>query len=145
MYDEFKDRAAFYVVYIAEAHSVDGWQTESNEEAGIRIKQHTQFEERVAAAELCADKLGITIPTLVDGMDDAACKAFSAWPERIYIINDGAKIHYKGGHGPWDFNPDEARASLSELSPPPKSPSPLHGEGDLHAHVDLFGSHSPIV
>ena len=115
MYDSFRHQATFYIVYIAEAHAVDEWQTDSNESEGILVEQHTTFAARVAAAELCADKLGLTIPTLVDGMDNAAFEAFSAWPERIYIVDGDGKIHYCGGHGPYDFKPAEARASLVDL------------------------------
>jgi hypothetical protein len=115
MYDAFKDQADFFVIYIAEAHPVDEWQTDDNEAADIRLKQHTTFAERIAAAQLCADKLGLRIPTLVDGMDNAAVEAFSAWPERIYIINSARRIHYRGGPGPQEFDPQEALAVLAAL------------------------------
>jgi hypothetical protein len=108
------DLAHLHLVYIAEAHSVDGWQTDSNEAAGIRINQHTEFGERWEAALLCAERLSLSIPTLVDGMDNAACVAFSAWPERMYIIHEG-RIHYRGGQGPYDFDVPEARESLMAL------------------------------
>jgi len=93
---------------------VNEWQTESNEEAGIRVRQHETVQERLAAARLCSEKLSLTIPTLVDGMDNAAAEVFAAWPERIYILNKG-KIHYKGGPGPYEFNPEEAKESLMQL------------------------------
>ena len=48
-------------------------------------------------------------------MDDAASEAFSAHPERIYIINQAGRIHYRGGPGPHEFEPQEARASLAAL------------------------------
>ena len=112
MYDELHDRADFYVVYIAEAHTVDGWQTDSNEEAGIRIEQHRSLEERLACARLCASALGLSIPMLVDGMENAAFEAYSAWPERIYILSNDGRIHYKGGPGPFGFDPAESRAAL---------------------------------
>jgi len=47
-------------------------------------------------------------------MDNAAAEVFAAWPERIYILNKG-KIHYKGGPGPYEFNPEEAKESLIQL------------------------------
>lgn len=115
MYDQFKDRALFYVVYIAEAHAVDEWQLSANEQAGIRLKQHSQLAERLAAAQLCAQELELRIPTLVDGMDNPASELFAAWPERIYIIDKGGSIYYRGGYGPYDFNPAEARESLTKL------------------------------
>lgn len=115
MYDAFGDRAAFYVVYIAEAHAEDGWQTSSNRTEGVVIRQHTTIEERRAAARRCARELALTIPMLIDGMDDAACRAFSAWPERIYIVGADGRIVYQGGHGPYDFHPEEARAALERI------------------------------
>ena len=115
MYEAHGDRAAFYVVYIAEAHAEDGWQTRSNEEEGVVIRQHTSIEERRRAAQRCAVELGLTIPMLLDGMDDAACRAFSAWPERIYILDGEGRVAYQGGHGPYDFDPDQARAALAAM------------------------------
>jgi hypothetical protein len=103
------------VVYIAEAHTIDGWQTLSNEQEGIRISQATTFEERLAAAQRCADSLPLTMPILVDGMDNAAMELFSGWPERIFIADAQNKIHYIGGPGPFEFRPEEARESLRLL------------------------------
>jgi len=104
-----------YLVYIAEAHSVDGWQTDSNDQEGIRIKQHASLEGRIEAALLCSRKLGLSIPTLVDDMKNTALEAFAAWPERIVIVDANGRISYKGGQGPFDFKPEEARASLVPL------------------------------
>jgi hypothetical protein len=113
-----KHEATFFVIYIAEAHPDDGWQTDSNEQEGIRIRQHTTSDERRAAAQSCATKLKLSIPTLLDNMDDAANNAFAAWPERIYIVNKFGIIHYRGGRGPFDFHPTEARTSLVDLLGP---------------------------
>lgn len=118
LYLDFRDRADIYLVYIAEAHTVDGWQTDSNEAEGISIRQHTTIAERTAAARRCAEDLDLTIPVLIDDMDNAAFEAFSAWPERIYIINKQGRVHYRGGPGPYDFKPDEARAPLGALLDP---------------------------
>ena len=87
MYNEFSDRAEFYVVYIAEAHPDDEWQAKSNLQDGVILRQHRSFTERRAAASSCAPALGLRIPMLVDGMDAAASKAFAAWPERTYILD----------------------------------------------------------
>jgi len=116
MYEAFRDRADFFVIYIAEAHSDDGWNLQVNEEAGIDINQHTNLEERQVAARRCAAELEMEIPMLVDDMSDATGTAFSAWPERIYILAAGdGNIAYKGGHGPYDFDPDEAREALQKI------------------------------
>ena len=103
------------MVYIAEAHAVDEWQLASNEQADIRLQQHRQFAERLAAAKLCANELKLQMPMLVDGMDNATSILFAAWPERIYILDQGGKVYYRGGYGPYDFDPAEAKASLTRL------------------------------
>ena len=115
MYDSFNGRADFYLVYIAEAHASDEWQAISNESEDILIAQHTTLAERIAAARTCEEGMGLSIPTLVDGMDNAAMIAYAAWPERVYILDTDRKLHYVGGYGPWDFNPAEARAALVDL------------------------------
>ncbi len=115
MYLANRDRADFYVVYIAEAHAVDGWQMDANEAEGIRVPQPTTWAARIAVATRCAEQLGLSIPTLVDGMDDAALRAFAAWPERLFVADAAGRLRYCGGPGPFDFKPDEARAALRVL------------------------------
>lgn len=79
------------------------------------LAQHTRFEERRAAALAMESSLELGIPQLVDAMDDAASEAFSAWPERIYIVGADGAIAYRGGPGPFEFNPSEARGVLETL------------------------------
>jgi hypothetical protein len=54
------------------------------------------------------------MPVAVDGVDNAADKAYAAWPERIYVIGQGGRIVFKGGMGPFGFKPDEAEKKLAE-------------------------------
>jgi hypothetical protein len=115
MYRTYGDRATIVVIYISEAHAVDEWQMESNEQEGICLNQHSTFAERLAAARLCAERLGLTIPTLVDAMDNAACEWFAAWPERIYVIGTDGRIAFKTGPGPYEFDTAAAEAALCEL------------------------------
>jgi len=115
LYQTYREQANIVVGYIAEAHSVDEWQMPANDQEGICIRQHTTFDERIAAARLCEAQLGLRIPTLVDGMDNAACEAFAAWPERIYIAARDGRITYTGGPGPYEFKPQEASDALRTL------------------------------
>lgn len=109
-------------MYIAEAHSADGWQMASNEVDGVIIDQPLTLAEREAAATRCAEALQLSIPTLIDGMDDAALDAFAAWPERIFIAGADGRLRYCGGPGPFEFKPDEARAALEALLPASMGP-----------------------
>src|SRR5260370_754290 len=43
----------------------------------------------------------------------AADNAYSAWPERIYIIDESGHIAYRGGMGPFNYKPEKAREWLA--------------------------------
>ena len=102
-------------VYIAEAHSTDGWQLPSNLEDDVLLAQHRTLEDRFAAARASVERLGLTMPVLVDTMGDAVSEAFAAWPERLYVVRTDATLEYVGGPGPFAFDPDEAYAALDAL------------------------------
>ena len=112
-----RDRANVVFVYIAEAHALDEWQMQSNVDEGVLLRQHVTIDERFAAAREGVKRLGLTMPVLVDGMDDAVSAAFAAWPERLYVAEPGGRLVYVGGPGPFEFDPDAAAASLAEMLP----------------------------
>ena len=99
-------------VYIKEAHPEDEWQMGVNEEEGVCYLQPTTLAERVAVANAFRADVGYALPLVVDGMDDAADTAFAAWPERLYVIDTAGQIAFKGGVGPFDFDPDALEAFL---------------------------------
>lgn len=115
MYRAFRDRASFAFVYIAEAHTVDGWQMKSNEEDGVLLNQPTTLDERFAAAREGVERMRLTLPVFVDGMDDAVSEAFAAWPERIFVVDAEGVVAFRGGPGPWEFHPEAAVAALETI------------------------------
>ena len=102
-------------VYIAEAHAVDEWQLAANLEDDVLLAQHRELDDRLAAARASVARLGLTMPVLVDGMDDAVSEAFAAWPERLYVTEPGGRLAYVGGPGPFEFEPDAAAEVLAGL------------------------------
>lgn len=56
----------------------------------------------------------MTLPMVVDDLQDTVNMAYNAWPERMYVITAEGKIAYKGGIGPWGFKTAETRAALVE-------------------------------
>ena len=88
----YRERAATVFVYIAEAHSTDGWQLQANVDEGVLFASHTTIEGRFEAAHQAVARLGLTLPVLVDRLDDAASNAFAAWPERIYVVDRDGRI-----------------------------------------------------
>ena len=87
----------------------------ANVEEEVLLRQHVTLEERFAAAREGVERLGLTMPVLVDGMDDAVSEAFAAWPERLYVVEPGGRLAYVGGPGPFEFDPDAAAAALVDL------------------------------
>jgi len=87
----------------------------SNDRAGISIKQPTTAGERTAAAKTCCSSLGITMPLVVDEMDDRVGHAYSGMPDRLYVIDADGRVAYKGGRGPFGFKVGEMEQALAML------------------------------
>jgi hypothetical protein len=115
MYRQLRPRASLFFVYIAEAHATDGWQLQANVDDDVLLANHTTLEDRLAAAREGVARLGLTMPVLVDDMDDAVSDAFAAWPERIYVVGADARVAFAGGPGPFEFDPDAAAAAVAAL------------------------------
>lgn len=93
LYRRYGDRAAFYVVYIQEAHPVDFWQTSSNIRDRVLLNSTRSLSERTAAADTCAVRLGVKLPAVIDKPDDAVEHAYTGWPDRLYLID--AKVEWR--------------------------------------------------
>jgi len=115
---------AFLAVYILEAHPSDVWQMESNVKDKVVFASPKDYEERSLVAGACVRKLGIKFPALVDGFENSAEKAYTGWPDRIYLIDANGRIAYKSRPGPFGFKPEELRSALEHL-PEAKSGSAL--------------------
>ena len=53
------------------------------------------------------------MPLLIDGLDNAADRAYQAWPERLYVISPDRRIAYQGGKGPYGFDPADLEGFLA--------------------------------
>lgn len=115
LYRTYRDRAAFYVVYIQEAHPIDAWQVNSNIEDDVLVASTTTREERERVAGLCLKRLDIEIPALVDGPDDGVERAYAGWPDRLYVVDAGGRIAHKSAAGPFGFKPADVEATLQRL------------------------------
>jgi hypothetical protein len=115
MYKRYGDRVTFLGIYVREAHPTDGWPLPSNEKAGIALSQPTDPGERFAVAKKCCTLLRMTIPLLVDELDDRVGHAYSGMPDRLYLIDRDGRVAYKGGRGPMGFKPGELEQSVVML------------------------------
>lgn len=87
----------------------------ANEKEGIKVNQPKTYEERIKVAGECMKDLKLSIPCLVDDMQNTAQKAYAGWPDRFYVIDKAGNIAYKGGPGPGGFKPAEAEEALKKL------------------------------
>lgn len=102
------------MVYIKEIHPTDGWQVSENEQDAVLVRQHRSMDERVEVGQACMVKMALEMPAVVDEMDDAVSKAWSAVPERLYLVGRDGRVAYKGGMGPMFFRPDEWQQAIAD-------------------------------
>ena len=119
MYETYKDRVEFLIVYIREAHPIDGNMPMEFE----MIEDPITIVERLKVAKQCVSGLKFSMPAVVDRLDDAVSLAYHGWPERLYLVGKDGKIVYVGGSGPFDFEPDELGDAIRKLVAPASKPA----------------------
>jgi hypothetical protein len=87
----------------------------ANQKDKVLVEDPKSYEEREKVAGECVRALGVTIPALIDTMDDTVEKLYAGWPDRMYVIDKSGKIVYKGLPGPRGFKPAEAEQALKKL------------------------------
>ncbi len=111
LYTQYNNLVQFLVIYIREAHPIDGWDMGS----AYRINDPQTIEERRKVAGMCETGLQYGIRTYVDEMDDAVMAAYAAWPERLYLVGQDGRVAYAGGPGPFGFILAELKNAISLL------------------------------
>lgn len=104
MYQDYRDIAEFRLIYIREAHAADSsWPMPIAKEKGIN--EHTSYEDRCKTAEMLINDNSLTIPTLIDEMDNVANDAYRAWPDRVFLIRSDGRLAVAAKRGPFGFEP----------------------------------------
>ena len=85
---------------------------ESNVEDDVCYPQPKTTEQRVAIARDFVQRFGYPIPLLVDEIENSANATYAGWPERLYVIDEGGVIVYKGAPGPFGFKPAELERAI---------------------------------
>jgi len=105
------------VVYITEAHPTDVWQTESNLKEKVVFASPRSEDERAFVAGACVRKLGIEIPAVLDEFGNSTESAYTAWPDRLYLIDAAGRVAYKSRPGPFGFSADQLKAAILKVVP----------------------------
>jgi hypothetical protein len=98
LYADYQGKAHFYVVYIREAHP-------NMAKNQFNIPQPMSREERQRVAKEFAEMLKISLPILVDTIDDQVSKAYAGFPDRVCIIDRDGRVALQGARGPAGFAP----------------------------------------
>ena len=117
MYQQYKDKVAFYVVYIEEAHASDVWQLPINIKQDVVFASPKDQQGRVGVAGACVRKLGIEFPALIDNWDNSTERAYTGWPDRLYVIDRQGRVAHKAKPGPFGFKPKEVAETLERIVP----------------------------
>lgn len=104
------------MVYIEEAHASDVWQLPVNEKQGVVYANPKTGEDRAALAQSCVRELKIGIPAVVDGTDNSTERAYTGWPDRLYVIDSSGRIAFKSAPGPYGFNPGDLEKALAQVT-----------------------------
>jgi alkylhydroperoxidase family enzyme len=115
LHARYKGRVKFLAVYVREAHPTNGWRMASNDNVGIVFQQPKTFTERTSVAQKCCSTLEMSMPLLVDALNDRVGHAYSGMPDRLYVIDRAGKVAYKSGRGPFGFKPGEMEQALMML------------------------------
>lgn len=105
---EFQDMVSFVKIYISEAHALDGWKMYTH----VDYNEPRYLHEREKVARKYIKEMQINVPLVMDVMDNKAEQMYSAFPERLYVVDANNKIIYKGAKGPFGYKPDELRQWL---------------------------------
>ena len=87
----------------------------------VNVKQKVLFrnpqslDERSSVATTCVRKLGIEFPALVDDLSNSTERAYTGWPDRLYLIDPSGRVAYKSDPGPFGFDPKQLEKELKRV------------------------------
>ncbi len=103
------------MVYIEEAHASDVWQLAVNERDEVVFSTPSSIEERADLAAVCLRDLGVEFPAVVDDFGNSVEQAYTAWPDRLYVVDVEGRVAYKSEAGPFGFRPAGVDKTLRRL------------------------------
>ena len=122
LYRDYHEQVQFLMIYIREAHPVDGWWFGEGlpsffikrryPKAATDVYDPTTLEERRKVAGRCEESLSYDIHTYVDDMDDRVNELYAAMPTRLYLVGLDGRLAYAGGLGPFGFKPAELKEAI---------------------------------
>jgi hypothetical protein len=85
------------------------------------VRDHVLFPNPKTAAQReqvagsCVRNLHIAIPALIDSIDNKIEQAYTAWPDRLYVIGKDGRVDYKSAPGPFGFDPKKLARAVGQI------------------------------
>ncbi len=124
MYETYQNIAEFRIVYINEAHAADSkWAVPYAKEK--QLLEHISFEARCTSAKSLLEDKSLTVPCVVDNMENTTNLAYSGWPDRVFVVRTDGRLAVAAKEGPFGFVPalkqtEAWLAEFAELGQEPK-------------------------
>ena len=71
--------------------------------------------ERHALALMATRELGLTLPAVVDDMQDSVSHAYHGWPERLYLVGEDGDVVFRCGPGPFGYDPEGLEGAIRKM------------------------------
>ncbi len=113
------------MIYILEAHPIDAWETDDNHKDKISVSSPKTLAERCAVEGTCSTKLALRIPAIIDNLENTTEASYTAWPDRLYVIDRDGRVAYKSKPGPFGFKPAEMEVALKKILPAAAAPTQI--------------------
>ncbi len=115
----FEENINTVIIYVVEAHPIDVpspytdgiWLTPLNEIAGIHCAQPRNLEGRIELAEQLRRRVRLSIPMLIDDMDNRVWREFGSAPNVAMLVQPDGRIAFKQG---W-FEAEEMARAITAL------------------------------
>ena len=88
----------------------------------VNLKDKVVFENprtlaaRAEVGATCVKDLKVEVPMVVDEIDNRAERAYTAWPDRLYVIDAEGRVAYKSAAGPFGFKIAPVADTLAKLT-----------------------------
>ena len=119
LYKAYKDKVQFFLVYTREIHPTHaprpGQPKRPSRYGSVAVEQHNNMQDRIIAADKCMKGLKLTLPILLDSMDNLYTKTYSGMPAGTCVIDIDGKIAYWNRGAPTGARPPQAEAAIKKL------------------------------
>lgn len=119
IFEELKDRVEFFCVYIQEAHPTDGRQSAQNLTDNVLYEQPKSIEGREELAQVCALRLNLRMPMLLDNMSNDVDRLYAALPDRLYFLDEEGTVVFRTLVGSPGFDVDAWYAAIKSYANAP--------------------------